>query len=1093
LYNYSNNNFGSDVLGYDEVFLDWVTNEYGDIVMVHNFENKAEMVKKAKEHYYSLFSYKRHVKIFKNAKKNIITGLFVTGLDNLNGFDNIGALSALTHLSLNNNNLNDLPGSMGQLSNLTHLNISSNKLNKLPASIGKLSKLAHLNMSSNSLNELPEFIGGLSNLILLDANFNQLKELPDSIGKLSKLSSVRVSGNRLEEVPEFIGNLSKLTLLAISGNHLNKLPDFIGRLSNLLSIGISNNNLKELPEFIGGLSGLTNIDASFNKLSELPWFIGQLSNLTFLGCSNNNIKKLSNFMGGLSKLIFLDLSYNDLSELPDFISTLPNLTHLALNNNNLTELPRSIGSLSSLTFLATSNNKIEALPDSIGTLPNLNFLDIGSNKLKELPDSMRNLSKLTFLDLSNLKLSIIPKAIATLGLPFIFTNKAPNKGGVWLYNTKLLNMDINLFEQPQTIIKDFYDNITEINECKLIFLGDGEVGKTSIIERMVHPEYETIKERTQTDGIRIENYTRAISEKKIKLRIWDFGGQEIMHTMHKCFMTSRSIYIVVLDARQNQFLTKYALYWLDTIETFAPDSPVVIVINKIDLDEDAALNEAALKEKYPNLKLPIIRTSYFENIGFDDLREIINDTILNSSGYKYYFNKKWLPVKEKLENMGLPYIKKSVLFKENQIGGRKIQESLLKYFKDIGISYYYRGENISFSSENIAVLNPEWLTGGIYRLITNAPRNNSLIPRKTIDKILSKINPNDVNKTYTYEKEEEVDFVLDVMRQFEISHKYKDFEFIPLKLPKTRPEKAAEFNKESALHISWKAEYLPFNAIHRLIVKFFDDIDFECIWIYGGLFKNNISNKSALIYMDINEQQIDAFVNAEDHSGQKEYLSVIRKKLHKILWQLNITRYEENIHYTVDGKSGKINYLDVLKQFYNRPNYEIFLRETEQYILPGKLLHNIYTEKDVKDELTIQFGNKSGIENSILTLTNINNGKTNIGQPSKTNESKLWVSRLLAEETITETQISDFLFLIGDFLDSKYADDVNFKDITPLQGILSKAELEAADKNDIWAEVKTYFAEKVTKKPQVISSFASFIENSPTVIGWVKKLFENTV
>jgi small GTP-binding protein len=618
--------------------------------------------------------------------------------------------------------------------------------------------------------------------------------------------------------------------------------------------------------------------------------------------------------------------------------------------------------------LGAGDNSLNELPEFVGKLSNLSYLDISSNKIKELPESIGNLNKLTFLDLSNLNLSIIPKTVALLGLPFILENKAPDKGGVWLYNTKLLNMDINLFEQPQPIIKDFYDNIAEINECKLIFLGDGAVGKTSLIERMVHPEYEIIINRPPTDGICIENHTIKISGKEINLRIWDFGGQEIMHTMHKCFMTSRSIYVVVLDAHLNQFSTKYALYWLDTIKTFAPGSPVIMVINKIDLDDEAYLNEAALKEEYPNLRLPIIRTSYYENKGFDDLEVIIDDTILNNLEYKYYFNKKWLPIKEKMESMGRPYIKKSDLFEESVVGSPKIQESMLKYFKDIGISYYYKGENITFSSENIAVLNPEWLTGGIYQLITKSPKNTALIPHTTIKGILSKTNQNYLNTTYTYEKDEEIDFVLDVMRQFEISHKYKNFEFIPLKLPKTRPEKAAGFDKKSALHISWQSEYLPFNVIHRLILKFFNDIDFDCIWLYGGLFKNSTSKKSALIYMDINEQQIDAFINAEGPSAQKEYLSLIRKRLHRIMEQLNINRYNENIHYSFDGKTGKANYFDVLKQFYNRPNEEIFLRGVEQYCLPGELLHTLYTEKDLREELITRFGDSTNFENNIFNL-----------------------------------------------------------------------------------------------------------------------------
>jgi hypothetical protein len=521
-----------------------------------------------------------------------------------------------------------------------------------------------------------------------------------------------------------------------------------------------------------------------------------------------------------------------------------------------------------------------------------------------------------------------------------------------------------------------------------------------------------------------------------------------------------------------------------------------MVINKIDLCKDAALNDAELKEKYPNLKLPVIRTSYYENIGFDDLEKIIDETILNSSGYKYYFNKKWLPLKEKLENMGQPYIKKSALFKEDELGGDKIQESILKYFKDIGISYYYQGENITFNSENIAVLKPEWLTGGIYRLIIRAPEDNALIHRKTIKEILGKINPNDVNTKYTYKKDEEIDFVLDVMRQFEISHKYRNFEFVPLKLPKNKPEKAGRFNKESALHISWKADYLPFNVIHRLMVKFFDNIDLDCIWLYGGIFKS--SNKFALIYMDINEQQIDAFVNAEEPSEQKEYLSQIREKLHGIMDQLNITGYEENIHYSLEGKTGKVAYLYVLEQFYKRPSQEIYLPETGQYCLPDKLLHTVYTEKDVKGGIIVNFGDNNsnffGNGNKINdTIFNPIKGEGNesiITTTNVTNKSETWAGRLPSEDKITEGQFDEFISLIREFLDSEYTDELYNKDTKPMKELLSEVENQEADKKYKWVKVRNFFIEGVKKIPKTIASFALFVEKSPTVIGWVKELLK---
>jgi len=50
----------------------------------------------------------------------------------------------------------------------------------------------------------------------------------------------------------------------------------------------------------------------------------------------------------------------------------------------------------------------------------------------------------------------------------------------------------------------------------------------------------------------------------IRLNIWDFGGQEIMHATHQFFLTKRSLYLLVLDARLTQE-KNHVEYWLKII------------------------------------------------------------------------------------------------------------------------------------------------------------------------------------------------------------------------------------------------------------------------------------------------------------------------------------------------------------------------------------------------------------------------------------------------------------------------------------------------------------------------------------------------
>ena len=74
-----------------------------------------------------------------------------------------------------------------------------------------------------------------------------------------------------------------------------------------------------------------------------------------------------------------------------------------------------------------------------------------------------------------------------------------------------------------------------------------------------------------------------------------------MHSMHRIFLTERTIYVVLVDASiGNQ--DERAQYWLSNIQSFAKDAPVVLVLNKLDDGLQADVNANYLHDKYKGLK-----------------------------------------------------------------------------------------------------------------------------------------------------------------------------------------------------------------------------------------------------------------------------------------------------------------------------------------------------------------------------------------------------------------------------------------------------------------------------------------------------------
>ncbi|MCP5102669.1 MAG: GTP-binding protein, partial [bacterium] len=165
-----------------------------------------------------------------------------------------------------------------------------------------------------------------------------------------------------------------------------------------------------------------------------------------------------------------------------------------------------------------------------------------------------------------------------------------------------------------------------LNEVKVLLVGDGGAGKTSLVKRLTGKKFN--KNEPQTHGINIDPWIVPVPDgthkthgdsnneiKKIKVNFWDFGGQEIMHSTHQFFLSKRSAYVLVLDGRKDEKTE----YWLKHIESFGGDSPVIVVMNKIDENPGFKLNHRFLQDKYNNI-IGFYRVSCLENEGIDTFK-----------------------------------------------------------------------------------------------------------------------------------------------------------------------------------------------------------------------------------------------------------------------------------------------------------------------------------------------------------------------------------------------------------------------------------------------------------------------------------------
>lgn len=274
-------------------------------------------------------------------------------------------------------------------------------------------------------------------------------------------------------------------------------------------------------------------------------------------------------------------------------------------------------------------HSITYIPESIRELKALQKIEFYENRrVLSLPNWLGDFPELRILRLYGLFTSM-PYSVVKTGLPFTIDAKA--KRGVIFDRVTLTEQDISMFlNNNRTLIEAYYqdEQVEEgaaIRECKVIFLGDGGAGKTSLIKRIMYNDFQ-LGEST-TEGVRIIPWDTKLDAKPFRLRFMDFGGQEIMHSMHRCFLSNHTVYVVVCSVRDDIERKAAVVRWLEQVKSYAPDCPVILALNKADENSRISVDETALMERYPALK-KVLKTSAAAKEGSPFFAKFLYDAIM---------------------------------------------------------------------------------------------------------------------------------------------------------------------------------------------------------------------------------------------------------------------------------------------------------------------------------------------------------------------------------------------------------------------------------------------------------------------------------
>nr|VFK67855.1 MAG: Ras of Complex, Roc, domain of DAPkinase [Candidatus Kentron sp. UNK]VFK71206.1 MAG: Ras of Complex, Roc, domain of DAPkinase [Candidatus Kentron sp. UNK] len=442
----------------------------------------------------------------------------------------------------------------------------------------------------------------------------------------------------------------------------------------------------------------------------------------------------------------------------------------------------------------------------------------------------------------------------------------------------------------------------KIKRVRAIFIGNGDAGKTSLI-RALNDE-PAAGDTDMTCGIEISEWQ--VGNTGLTAHFWDFGGQVIAHATHQFFLRARCVYVLVLNARSaDSNPNQQAEYWLEFARAFGADAPVLLVGNKCD-QTPVAVDLNRLRESYPNIRgfHGLSATEYrgkyarefgiFKDAFIDELTRIEEDARL------YFSREEFNLIKAlRAQSRQAAFLEKRAF--DELCAARGIEEGerrdeLLSLLDKLGEVIHF--PELYRAGFKEFLLNPRWLTQGVYRLLYSDTLRNAegILRWNDVRGILRNETIKDERGNRLDYPEEKLNFLVRAMAEFKLCYpapEKTDQWIVPDLLPSDQPADIG-FDRQEALRFDFRFDtFLPRHVLGMFIVAQYRDIQDNLAWQHGVCLASRRWNTRALIRADYQSRVLKLEI-AGDHVDS--YFAILYESILEILERMPRLRHTQRLH-----------------------------------------------------------------------------------------------------------------------------------------------------------------------------------------------------